>query len=44
MPKLIATPAHPNQPPARIIENPPAKTVEKALANGKAQVEAAKQR
>jgi hypothetical protein len=32
----------PNQPPLRINENPPAKTLAAALANSKAQVEAAK--
>ena len=31
-----------NQPPLRIIENPPAKTLAQALANGQKQVDRAK--
>jgi hypothetical protein len=33
-----------NHPPLRINENPPASTLAQALANGKAQVDAAKQK
>jgi len=35
-------PTNPDQPPLRIIENPPAKTLTQALANGKALVDKAK--
>jgi hypothetical protein len=35
-------PGNPNQPPARIIDNPPADSVAEALANGKRQIEQAK--
>jgi hypothetical protein len=34
-------PVNPNQPPARIIDNQPAKTVKQALDNGKRQIEEA---
>jgi hypothetical protein len=35
-------PANPLQPPAKFIDNPPAPTVAKALANSKKQVDQAK--
>ena len=39
---MPTNPSVPNQPPFRIIENTPAKTLAQALANGKAQVDKAK--
>ena len=33
-------PTNPDQPPLRIVENPPAKSLAQALANSKAQVDA----
>jgi hypothetical protein len=35
-------PQNPNQPEARIIDNPPADSLAKALANSKRQIESAK--
>jgi hypothetical protein len=35
-------PSNPNQPPLRILDNPPAASVAQALASGKRQIEAAK--
>jgi hypothetical protein len=35
-------PSNPNQPPARIIDNPPAASVAQALANSKQQIDKAK--